>query len=59
MIVYVIFEEHDGEGCSWPQAVFSTYEKAKAYIDAGDSEKWEIDSYVVDELEIINWQLTD
>lgn len=52
MIVYVVFKELDmGEGCTWPKAVFSTYEAAQRYIEADGGYCWEIDSYVVDALE--------
>lgn len=51
MTVYVVFKEYgreNGYGCSWPVAVFSTYEAAKRYIIADGGCDWEIDSYVVD-----------
>lgn len=49
MKVYVVFKEYEEGGCSWPRAVFSSYEKAEAYIETQPEGPWEIDSYEVDD----------
>lgn len=58
MKVYVVLREYkDSSGCSWPSKVFSTYEKAEAFIKMQEELVkprgyfWEIDSFEVDSIE--------
>lgn len=54
MKVYVIYRAHGYEGCTIPEAVFSTIEKAHEYVNHIDKSKI-ISDIDIEELELDSW----